>query len=77
MAHGLLNSLQHRLAIAEPVVIPEPEDSIASVHEEGRPALIGWDLRRMVAAIDHDSVGPDNRTLQCTDRWGAGGLFRL
>ncbi len=58
VGQGILNRLQHRLKIAQHVVIPEPEHLIASVNEEFRTSLIGWDLSGMVATIDlhHEPV---------------------
>ena len=39
-------------------MIPEPEYPIASVNEEFRTSLIGWDVSGMVATIDlhHEPV---------------------
>jgi hypothetical protein len=52
VGQGLFNRLQHRLTIAEHIVIPEPQHLIPTLHEENRPSLVGPDLRGMMAAIE-------------------------
>lgn len=74
VGQGVLNRLQHRLTIAEHVVIPEPEHPIASVHEECRPSLIGGDLSGMVAAVDLDHE-PVCRTTEIHDVLRADGAL--
>jgi len=73
VGQGVVNRLQHRLTIAEDIVIPKPKHPVAALIKERRTSLIGSDLSSMVPSIKFHHE-PMLRTAKINDVWADGML---